>query len=159
MVASRNWQYKDDYRGTKEIPLRTRIIIARKRSLRMLCFYTCLSFCQQGGGYPSINCRWYPSMPCSRSWGVSRSTPKGEVEGDLVQAQSQGRSWGRSVWGLAALGGLPALGGTCCRGVPALRGVWRPPPWQLLLWAVRILLECILVKFNCCLKVHNGHLA
>ena len=42
----------------------------------------------------------YPSMPCSRSLGeegvvsqhalqVSRPTPKGEVEGDLVQAHTQ----------------------------------------------------------------------
>ena len=62
-----------------------------------------LSVCP--GGYPSMHCRWYPSMPCSRSgggytsmpcrfpgphpWGklrriwpgwVSRPTPKGEVE-------------------------------------------------------------------------------
>ena len=28
------------------------IITARKRSLRMLCFYTCLSFCPQGGSAP-----------------------------------------------------------------------------------------------------------
>ena len=30
------------------------VITALKRSLRKLCFYTCLSFCSQGGG-------WYPS--------------------------------------------------------------------------------------------------
>ena len=46
----------------------------------------------------------YPSMPCSRSRGVvsqhalqvSRSTPKGEVEGDLVQVHSQGGRGGCS---------------------------------------------------------------
>ena len=33
------------------------------------------------GGYPSMHCRWHPSMPCSRSPGaVSRPTPKREVE-------------------------------------------------------------------------------
>ena len=59
-----------------------------------------------GGWYPSMHCRWYPSVPCSRSpggsypsmpcrslgphpggklrglaWGVSRPTPGREVEG------------------------------------------------------------------------------
>ena len=44
-----------------------RIITARKRSLRRLCFYTCLSFCLQRG--------WYPSMPCRSPWGVFQHTP------------------------------------------------------------------------------------
>ena len=81
-----------------------------------------------GGFYPSMHCRWYPSMPCSRSVGggvsqhalqVSRPTPKGEVEGDQVQAHSQGGSWGGSSPG--------------------------PGSRRLLLRTVRILLECILV--------------
>ena len=48
-----------------------RNITARKRSLRRLCFYTCLSFCTRGcgGWYPSMHSRWYPSMPCSGSPG------------------------------------------------------------------------------------------
>ena len=64
----------------------------------------CQSFCSQGECYPSMPCRWYPSMPCSRSPGGSpgpytkgklrgiwsRPTAKGEVEGDLVQAHTQG---------------------------------------------------------------------
>ena len=52
-------------------------ITARKRSLRRLCFYTCLSFCQQRGCYASMHCGWYPSMPCSRSpgWGCYPSVP------------------------------------------------------------------------------------
>ena len=57
-----------------------------------------------GGCYPSMYCRWYPSMPCrfpgphprgslgGSVRGVSRSTTKGEVEGDQVQAHSQGGS-------------------------------------------------------------------
>ena len=97
------------------------------------------------GGYPSMHCRWYPSMPCSRSRGGgsypsmpcrfpglqprgkfrriwSRSTAKGEVEGDLVQIHSQGGSWGRSGPGphsrgklgdLAGGWGVPASGGAC----------------------------------------------
>ena len=31
--------------------------------MRRLCFYMCLWF------YPSMHCRWYPSIPCSRSLG------------------------------------------------------------------------------------------
>ena len=71
---------------------RMQFITARKRTLWRLCFYTCLSFCPQGGvvsqhalqvvsqhalqhfsggWYPSMPCRWYPSMPCSRSPGGS----------------------------------------------------------------------------------------
>ena len=29
----------------------------------------CQEFCSQGGVAPSMHCRWYPSMPCSRSRG------------------------------------------------------------------------------------------
>ena len=74
-----------------------------------------------GGWYPSMHCGWYPSMPCSRSpggWypsmpcrfpgphpggklrglarGVSRPTPKGEVEGSgrgWLQAHTRGGGW------------------------------------------------------------------
>ena len=72
-------------------------------------------------------------------------------------------SWGCLVWGGACFQGVPAPGGTCSwgmgliRGVPGPEGVpgpggaWSwgvpggdPPPGRLLLWAVRILLECIL---------------
>ena len=66
-----------------------RLITARKRSLRRLCFYTCLSFCPQGGGgcYPSMHCRWYPSMPCSRSPGgisLRVNSPSGRIFDILV---------------------------------------------------------------------------
>ena len=120
----------------------TGFVTARKRSLGQGNIFrsVCQEFCW-GGGYPSMHCRWYPNMPCSRSPGgrrgisaclagfqahtqggsgrrrVSRTTPKGEVEGDLA------RGWGYILWG----------------------GVCRDPPWWLLLRAVRILLECILV--------------
>ena len=58
---------------------------------KVICLQVCV--CPQWGCYPSMHCRWYPSMPCSRSpGGVYRPTPKGEVEGDLVQAHSQGGS-------------------------------------------------------------------
>ena len=118
--------------------------------------------CPQGGCYPSMHCRWYPSMPCRFPgphprgkfrgiWqGGSRPTAKGEVEGDLVQAHSQGGSWGgsgpgpqprgklRGIWsrsrpkgeverdlaggGGACSGGCLLQGGVCSRGVPALEG-------------------------------------
>ena len=97
--------------------------------LRRLCFYTCLSFSSHGGGcYPSMHCRWYPSMPCSRSLG-------GLVPG--VPAP------GGSVLGEVCSGG----GCACSGGVPAPEGGVETPPESrlLLLRTVHILLECILV--------------
>ena len=66
-----------------------------------------------------MHCKWYPSMPYSRSgWGGSRPTPKGEVEGDLVQAHSQGGKL-RGIWfrphPRGKLRGI-CLGGACSRG-------------------------------------------
>ena len=61
----------------------------------------CLLFCSQGVWYLSMHCRWYSSMPCSRSPGrvisqhalqVSRPTPRGEVEG-LVGWGLQTHTW------------------------------------------------------------------
>ena len=76
------------------------IITVRNKVAKVMFLQVCV--CPQGGGcYPSMHCRWYPSMPCSRSPGrwvsqhalqVSRPTAKGEVEGDQVQAHSQGGS-------------------------------------------------------------------
>ena len=80
------------------------LITARKRSLRRLCFYTCLSFCPHWRGwYPSMYCRWHPSMPCSMSQGSGiraclagfQSHTQGEVEGSGqggLQANIQGVS-------------------------------------------------------------------
>ena len=74
--------------------------------------------------------------------GVSRPTPKGEVEGDMAKGGSLG----------------PHQGGVCSRGVPSSResapggclvpGCVRPPRW-LLLRVVCILLKCILVSISC----------
>ena len=84
--------------------------------------HVCHSVRGWGGCYSSMHCRWYPSMPCSRSpggwypsmpcrfpgphpggklrgiWvgGVSRPTPKGEVEGDLARGCLQAHTWGGS---------------------------------------------------------------
>ena len=60
--------------------------------------------------------------------------------------------------GACSRGGA-ARGGACSRedayskGVPASGGAWWRPPGQLLLWAVRILLECILVVHN--FEIHS----
>ena len=84
------------------------IFTARKRSLRRLCFYTC----------PSV---------ILFTWGVSRPTPRGDVEGSGrggLQAHTQGE------------GGVSQH---------ALRQTPSPHSRQVLLRAVRILLECILV--------------
>ena len=65
------------------------LVTARKRSLRRLCFYWCVST-REGVCYPSMHCSFF--LGGSGWGGVSRPTAKGEVEGDLVQAHSQGGS-------------------------------------------------------------------
>ena len=108
-------------RGHQPLSLEQSLIItARKRSLRRLCFYTCLSVILFGG-------EWYPSMPCRSpgphpggklrglAWGVSRPTPGVELRG-------------------LAWGGLQAHPGGCVsRPTPEgpqahTRGVSRPTP-------------------------------
>ena len=49
------------------------IFTTRKRSLRRLCFYTCLSFCPRGGGIPAC-------LAGLRGRGLQAHT-QGEVEG------------------------------------------------------------------------------
>ena len=79
--------------------------------LRRLCFYICLSFSSHGGGcYPSMHCRWYPSMPCSRSLGGL--VPGGACSGG-----------GGLLWG-----GLLGGGCACSGGVPAPEGGVETPP-------------------------------
>ena len=67
-------------------------ITARKRSLRRLCFYTCLSFCSWG-------------VVSQHALQVSRPTPRGEVEGSGLGG-FQAHTWGE-VEG-SGLGGLQA---------------------------------------------------
>ena len=133
-------------------PLRatmTCIFTARNKDGARLCFYTCLWFCSQGGGwYPSMHCRWYPNMPCSRS-------PGSGIPAFLAgfQAHTQGGSLG--VWPGGSPGPHPRgcllQGGLLQEGC-LLRGyLFRgggDPPWWLLLRVVRIPLECILVHIN-----------
>ena len=106
-----------------------------------------------GGWYPSMHCRWYPSMPCSR----------GVLSQHALQVVSQhplqwGSALGGLLWGVCSWGGLllggSAPGAVCSGGVCSqgglLRGdAWWRPPGRLLLRAVRILLECILVRHVC----------
>ena len=65
-----------------------------------------------------------------------------------------GSAWGGCSWsgGVSASGGVPGPGGSAPwvpgpgGGCGPREGAWRRPPGQLLLRAVRMLLECILVK-------------
>ena len=79
-----------------KVTMKSHIFTARKRSLRRLCFYRCLSV-HKGGWYPSMHCRLYPNMPCSRSPRGGGGIPAclvgfqahteggGEIEGDLAR--------------------------------------------------------------------------
>ena len=103
------------------------------------------------GGYPSMHCRWYPSMPCSRS--------PGGIPACLAsfQAHTQGEKWSSLAWGGVSRptpvgrGGSPGphpVGSTPTpRGLQAHTqgGLQADSPRRILLRAVRILLECILV--------------
>ena len=97
------------------------IVTVRKRSLRRLCFYTCLSFCSQQE--------------------VSRPRPGGGDGGGLLGGVSRPR--GCLPKGVPRPRGCPGpgLGGVSQH---ALRQT--PPSRRLLLRTVRILLECILVE-------------
>ena len=91
---------------------------------------TCQSLCSQGGCYPSMHCRWYPSMPCSRGVCSGGSAPGGgpAPRGCLLQRCLL-------LGGACSRGGL-LLGGACSRGVPGSRGcllrggLCRPPQKQ-----------------------------
>ena len=151
-----------------------------------LCFYSCLWFCPQwGGGLPQCMLGYChtppqeggtprkesppkeggtPQKEASPQEGGTplprrppRPTPKGEIEGDHVQAHTQGGNWGRSDPGPHQRGKLRGsdpgphprgnLGGIRSRP-PS------PPPPRSRLWhtvnerPVRILLECILVLWE-----------
>ena len=79
-----------------------------------------------GGSGPGGSPGPHPRGKLRGIWprGVSRPTPKGEIEGDLVKAHSQGGSWGGSGWGCLLPGGCLLQGGACSWGVPAPGGVY-----------------------------------
>ena len=83
-----------------------------------------------GGCYPSMHCRWYPSMTCRGCY------------------PSMHCRWYPSM---PCRGSAPR-GGVCSGGVPAPGGAWWRPAGWLLLRAVRyrILLECMLVLMFIC---------
>ena len=128
------------------------IFTARKRSLRRLCFYTCLSFCPQGGhawllgGHAWLlggACMVASEGACMVALGVCMVAPGG----------MHGCSWGACM---VALGGgmhgffWGSVHGFCL-GVCAcffLGGVHRIRRDTVNERSVRILLECILVQIN-----------
>ena len=99
-----------------------------------------------------LKCDYYIYRP-QRSWGkviFSQASMILSTGGGSSRGGGGACSWG----GVCSWGGLQAhtQGGIWGGSGPGphprgkLRGIWsRPPPRQLLLWAVRILLECILV--------------
>ena len=121
------------------------IFTARKRSLRRLCFYTCLSV-HWGGGV----------VVSQHALQVSRPTSGGEVKGSgcgVSRPHTQGGGWEEWLGGLQAYtqgevkgsgwGGSP---GPHQGGVyPSMHWGRHPLSRWLLLWVVRILLECIVV--------------
>ena len=138
----------------------------RPQSLRRLCFYTCLSFCPWGvggGGIPGCLAGGIPACLAGLLGGIlaclAGGVPAclaGLLGGILAclagfQAHTQGGAWG--VW---PEGGLQAhtQGGLHVHMGGVSQHALRQSPlhsWWLLLWAVRILLECILVFVVCIL--------
>ena len=95
-----------------------------------------VSVCPAGGWYPSMHCRWYPNMPCSRSLGGRYPSMPCRFPGPHPRGKLRGSGWGgspgphprgklRGIW----LGGSsgPHPRGACSR--------------RYLLWGAR---ECLL---------------
>ena len=92
------------------------IFTTHKWSCGKLCFYGCLWFCSQGGGwYPSMHCRSRGPHPGGKlrhlAWGVSRPTPRGSPGPHLgaspgthlgVSRHTPGGSPGTDLGGIAA---------------------------------------------------------
>ena len=113
-------------------------ITARNEVGARLCFYTCLWFCSRGG-IPACIAGGIPVCIAGLWGGGIRACLAG------LQAHTQVGSWG--VWPGGSpgphLGGSPGTDPGARVSQHALRQT--PPCRQLLLRAVRILLECILV--------------
>ena len=76
-----------------------------------------------GGCYPSMHCRWYPSMPFSGGSAAGGGSASG---GCLLR--------GVAAPGGVCSGGVPALGGVCCGGGSAPgEGCGDPPKSRWLL--------------------------
>ena len=113
--------------GFFSVDLKVPIFTARNEVGSRLCFYTCLWFCSRGGGGGISACiaGFQAHIQGEVEWagqGVSKPTSNGEVK-------------------RSGLGGSPGPHPMGSVSQHALRQT----PRQLLLRAVRILLECILV--------------
>ena len=111
-----------------------------------LCFYRCLWFCSQGGGIPACLTGLQGGVS-QHALQVSRPTPGGGGVRGLARGVSRSTPEGSTGPHLGGLqthncGGSPGPHSGGC--IPACTEA-DPPNWWLLLWAVCILLECILV--------------
>ena len=98
----------------------TQIITVLKEVAKVM--FLQVSVCPQGGWYPSVSCRWYRSMPCSRSpGGVCYPSFHCRWHPSMHCNRSPG---GVLVWGglLPGEGSAP-VGGVCCWGGSAAKGV------------------------------------
>ena len=86
------------------------LITARNEVAARLCFYTCLWFYSQGVWYPSMHCRWYPIMPCSRSPGGS---PGPHLGGGCIPTCTEADP-SPSPWTATAVGGTYPTGMHSC---------------------------------------------
>ena len=95
-----------------------------------------------GGGrqcFPSTHCRWYPSMPCSRSpggcWGVLSQHALQVVSQHVLQQVSRGSLLpaGDLLWGVGLLLGVPPPGGGLLPGDVCSHGGLLPGGWVGLL--------------------------
>ena len=112
---------------------------ARKRSLRRLCFYTCLSVHRRRGGIPACPAGGIPACLAGIQKGVggvskhalhlSRPTPRGEPEGSGWWGGVSRPTPGGKLSGLAwatPRGGLRGLARGVSRTTPG--GISRPTP-------------------------------
>ena len=72
--------------STENSSLQVALVTARKRSLRRLCFYTCLSFCPQGG-LPQCMLG-YPPPPRAEPPGPGTNLPSQCMLGDMVNKRA-----------------------------------------------------------------------
>ena len=102
------------------------IITARKRSLRRLCFYTCLSFCPQGVCVWLLRGMVAPGGHVWLLWGVHGCSGGGGMHGCsqgghvwLLQGGMCGCSWGGMP---GCFGGMHGCSGGVCIGYDK---IWR----------------------------------
>ena len=119
---------------------------SRKRSLGQGNIFTsvCQEFCSQGEG---------GAIPACTAGGIPACLAAG-LQGGAIPACIAG---GIPACLAAGFWGVPTPGGVCSWGGLLPRGVSGGGPLgQLLLWAVRILLECILVSLACVCSQRSG---